>query len=240
VLMIICVAYTVGCSPAAPAAPSGPNVAPTRSPSGATARPTSVATASPVPSPMTLGLGEQTLIPGTYSRGSHGYRFTFTVPTAGWIADGDATTWVILQDSAAGATAALFYFGRITEIPKDACQDVRTYPGPTVDDFATQLASVIGFETSAPTDITVDGYRGKRVVIKVPEDVNVEACADGVYHGVAGRTAYGPGDIEDVRVLDLDGDRHVFLTSYQAGVPPELRTELDQIAESLLIDPAGG
>ena len=220
---------------------TGPGAIPTPSPTLAATTPQSATvppTASPPPSPTDLRFGEAELGPGTYSTVVQGYRYSFTVPEPGWASNTDAGGVWVHKDSPPGATAALFIFGDLAEAPTDACLGLTTVAGPTVRDFAVALAATAGFETSGPTDVTVDGYQGMRVLMSVPADADFSECANGDYHGVAGRYAFGPGDVDDVRVMDLDGSRHVFLTSDQAAVTAELRAELKQIVDSLQIEPA--
>jgi hypothetical protein len=198
---------------------------------------------SPPPSPVALPFREMSLEPGTYSALFEGYRYTFSVPTADWVSNVEpGGAWTVLSEvEQEPHLIGLFGFGIETDLATDACQwqTTASVPGPTVDDFATALAAMNGFDTSGPTDVTVDGYQGKRVVMTVPEDVNLDACDDGEYHGVGGRYTHNPGTVDDVRVLDLDGTRHVFITTYATGTTAETLAQLDQIVASLQIDPVG-
>src|SRR4029077_9869634 len=47
-------------------------------------------------------------------------------------------------------------------------------PGPSVDDLVTALVGLPGLDVSTPTDITIDGYRGKQLTITAPSDIS--AC----------------------------------------------------------------
>ena len=40
-----------------------------------------------------------------------------------------------------------------------------------------------------------------------------------------------------MRILDFDGSRHVLFTTYLPGASAELRAELDQMVESMEIEP---
>jgi hypothetical protein len=48
-------------------------------------------------------------------------------------------------------------------------------------------------------------------------------------HGV------GPGEVNEVRILDVDGVRLVISVAYQAGLSPRDRSEVDAVLESLPI-----
>ncbi len=45
-------------------------------------------------------------------------------------------------------------------------------PGPTVDDLASALAALDGFESSPPADVAIRGYQGKRLRLTVPDDLD--------------------------------------------------------------------
>jgi hypothetical protein len=55
-----------------------------------------------------------------------------------------------------------------------------------------------------------------------------------------GRWYTDAGRTDDIRILDIDGDRHYFYTTYLPWTPAESRAELEQIVESLRIAPVGG
>jgi hypothetical protein len=42
---------------------------------------------------------------------------------------------------------------------------------------------------------------------------------------------------DDIRILDIDGARHYFYTTYLPGTPAGSRAELEQMVESLVIEP---
>ena len=45
--------------------------------------------------------------------------------------------------------------------------------GPTVDDLVQALVSHPDWETSAPTDITLDGYQGQLIQLTIPADAEI-------------------------------------------------------------------
>jgi hypothetical protein len=212
--------------------PAGLGGSPTPTP---TAAPTSTPSASPPPSPTALQSGETELEPGMYSTLLLPYRYSFTVTEPGWVFWREPGMWGLLKEPSPDATVVLFNAGPIAEAPTDACSGLSADPGPTVDDFAAALAATVGFETTQPTDVTVGAYQGKRVVMTVPEDVDFSGCTNGEYRSLPLRD-YRPGDTDDVRILDLDGTRHVLSLSTMGSVPSELVAEMEQIFESVQID----
>ena len=66
------------------------------------------------------------------------------------------------------------------ELYRRACDSSGTEfdPGPSVDDLANALASLEDFEATAPADVTVSGYEGKRVALTVPMDADVDPATE--------------------------------------------------------------
>ena len=70
----------------------------------------------------------------------------------------------------------------VVNLVTDGCRDhLAADPpvGPTVDDLATALSGLAPFEvTSPPSDVTLEGYRGKHMELTVP-DIDFERCVGG-------------------------------------------------------------
>ena len=75
---------------------------------------------------------------------------------------------------------AVVLFDIVANIYTDSCPSVLVDPpvGPTVDDLASAWANLPGFNATAASDITVDGFHGKQVEFTVP-DYNEEDCPYG-------------------------------------------------------------
>ena len=89
---------------------------------------------------------------------------------AGGISQGDDDTEI-----------AIFWPGaRLPKLYRRACDSSGTEfdPGPSVDDLANALASLEDFEVTAPADVTVSGYEGKRVALTVPMDADVDPASE--------------------------------------------------------------
>jgi hypothetical protein len=222
-------------------APSTTAAAASPSPAPRTASPSPL-TASPSLSAATLPAGGA-LEPGTYTTLFHGYRWTVTVSGQGW-GSGDEPDQTIFIGKGSETDpqyfAGLISYGDVDDLVSDACQwqGADVYPGPTVDDFASALAAIKGFETTAPVAVDVSGYHGKMVRLTVPSDVNFATCDAGEYHSFSERSDYDPGQVEEVRLIDLDGVRYLFFTVVQVGTPADVLSELEQMVNSLEIEPA--
>jgi hypothetical protein len=116
--------------------------------------------------------------------------------------------------------------------------------GPSVDDLATALvdqsayANVVG-----PTDVVVDGYHGKRVELAVPDSAEITDClgeADFVSwfdRAAHVRCHQGPGQVDHVLILDVDGHRLVIDAMFFPASPQEHRDALETMIESIRIEP---
>jgi hypothetical protein len=160
-------------------------------------------------------------------------KVTLTVPD-GWVSFG-LGVWI--DDNAPPAGAALG-FNRGAWLFSDPCRKDEGNPdipvGPSVDDFVNALVSHPLLDTTAPVDVTVDGYPGKALDLQVPEDILVctvyRPWEPGIY-------AQGSGHLWHLRVIDVDGDRVVIQSMEYAGTDAQRRTELDAMVDSIQIEP---
>jgi hypothetical protein len=144
----------------------------------------------------------------------------------------------------------------VTNVVRHGCRDhswADPPVGPSVDDLATALTGLDPFRvTSAPTDVTMHGYRGKHLELTVP-DLPVKADADGVTftgcedgalkswfsaadpEGFFGHT--GPGYTEEFWILDVEGTRLVIVAHGSPKAPAEDTAEQRAILDSIQIKP---
>ena len=215
-----------------------------------TTRPPTAAASTPTPTPnATPRLGEADIVPGTYDAELDGYRYTLTVPDtdfgpdfAGWRAHNRLDYLAITWDGSGEIPnyAAMVIYGDIRTLFTEPCQWAGSAitPGPTVDDLATALAALDGFESTQPTDVTVAGYHGKRLQMISPGDVNTDLCHAFEYRAFEGIFIADAGVTADVRILDLDGNRVVLATHVAVGTPAEAVADLNRMLDSLQIQPA--
>jgi hypothetical protein len=167
-----------------------------------------------------------------------------TIPAPGWIGDGG-----ILTKGEGADFAGIISFASPLYVYGDPCQWESTTPdspSTTVEELVAALSAQASRDASDPVDITLDGYAGKSMALHVPEDV---AFADGDgdftdcdqgYFGSWGaegnsepeRYHQGPGQIDELWILDVDGDLVVIDAAHYPGTPAEVVDEKRAIVES--------
>ena len=112
-------------------------------------------------------------------------------------------------------------------------------PATTVDELVAALGNQASRDASAPVDITVGGYAGKSITLHVPDDAVFSRCDQGYFGswGVASeptpaRYHQGPGQIDELWILDVNGVLTVIDTAYYAGTPVEHVEEMRSIVGS--------
>jgi len=106
--------------------------------------------------------------------------------------------------------------------------------GPSVDDFANGIADHPLLEATDPIDVSLAGYSGKYVDLKVPADIS--RC--GVYRPWdPGIFAQGPRHQWHLWILDVDGLRFVVQSTDYPGTSTKHRSELAAIVASMTIKP---
>jgi hypothetical protein len=117
-------------------------------------------------------------------------------------------------------------------------------PATTVDELVAALSAQSSREASAPVDITIDGHAGKSMTLHVPDDANFAACDSGEFAswGTAAedpaRWAQGPGQIDRLWILNVDGDLVVIDAGHYAGTPQDVLDGLDVMINSVTFAPA--
>ena len=203
-------------------------------PGGGPGGPAATPTPAPTPSPASFdrhGLGE--LEPGTYVlEGVQPLRVTFTVPSGWEKLISPSTVW------ATPASNARLGFMNIDNLFIDPCQPALGLMdppvGPTVDDLVAALRRVAGIEASAPADITVDGYSGKRLDLSVAGTVDPCPGVETVLlRGTVDAPAPALGDDYRMWIIDVDGRRLVMVQVARTAATAADRTELQAIVDSV-------
>ena len=190
------------------------------------------------------------MTPGRYFTDVGGYRYTFTVQGDGWQDGTDGVDNLLTKGDVTGTSnfVALWLWGQSDSsqvVWTQPCQWAGTgvTPGPTVNDLATAIAGLQGFETTQPTNVTVAGYSGEELQLTVPAGTSLvggqaQGCAQGEYRSWDGRYYQTAGQKDDVRILDLGGARTLIMTSQFPGTDAQYLTEQSQMFDSLEIAPA--
>lgn len=226
-----------------PATPS-PSISASPSASGS-------ASASPMPSD---AVREGSLEPGSYTHyGIDGLpvNVRFTVP-AGW-------SWVsqyslIATGDPADEIAIALWSGTEMQVYSDPCQWEGAEPdpptGPTARELVDALAAQPTRNASAPTERKAAGpdgpdqWPGWVVELTVPEDVAFDGCSRGEFRSWGpdefARYHQGPGQSDTVWAIDIDSDmRMVIDATYLPGAPPQTRTEIEGILDSIVVSRTG-
>lgn len=147
----------------------------------------------------------------------------------------------------------------ITNVVRDGCRD-HTWAdppvGPSVQDLAAALADLAPFEvTSAPEEVSAYGHRGMHLALTVPElpvegagdDLSFTGCSDGQLKswvaaidtepGDAFYGYTGPGYVEEIWILDVEGTRLMIAAERSAASPAEDVDEMRTILDSIRIEP---
>lgn len=247
VITALVIGIVSGCAGASPGPTSMPSAAATAS-SAATAMPSPIPSPAPTPkspnpSPTAMQASRalptaDKVEPGRYFLEFDGYRFTFTVAKSGWSGSVD---WGGVFQGPDSELAVFWPGGSMPHLYRRACESSGTEfdPGPSVDDLANALASLQDFEATAPADVTVSSYTGKRVALTVPIDVDVRGttCDQEKYSLNSGRWYQASGQTDDMNVLDLDGVRQLVTVSHTPGTPSDIAAQLEAMLASLEIAP---
>jgi len=135
----------------------------------------------------------------------------------------------------------------------DPCHWSTTIPetlATTPDEIAAAFASQTVSAPTAPADVTVGGYTGKTVTLQVPMSYEVPGatreeefgeCDEDqyVYYGTEAadgtsieRNAQGPGQIDELMILDVNGSIVILDVATSPATPADLLEELRTLAKS--------
>jgi hypothetical protein len=197
--------------------------------------------ASPQESPTSGGVRELTC----HLIGGSGPQFVAEVP-AGWVSFEDECGFVIPTSDPGVFTAGLSGW-IVGQVPTHPCQNHTTLKpsGETVDELVQALVTQELRNATAPVDVTLAGYPGKYLEWSVPTDIvvlddefHVEGCDDGNFlswRGRTGGTRYQQvgGQIDQLWVLDVEGQRVVIDATYAPDASQTVRDELAAIVQTL-------
>jgi hypothetical protein len=213
--------------------------------------PASAAPTEEVPSaePTTAADGSLPEGPFVYEAGGDLPSITVDIPASGWSFDPQFQVLGKGEDVENLPEAAILLWswpaGTGFNVYGDPCHWASTTPdtpATAVDDFAAALAAQPSRDSSDPVDVTIGGYPGKSLTLHVPEDIDFSTsseCDEDNFasYGIAGGTGpsryhQGPGQIDQLWILDVDGATVVLDAMYRRDSRPELLDEMRRIAES--------
>lgn len=93
-----------------------------------------------------------------------------------------------------------------------------------------------------PIDVTSGGYAGKSITLHVPEDADFATCDGGSFasFGVGddepARYHQGPGQIDELWILDVGDSMLVIDAMYRPNTPTALLEEIRSIVASVTLE----
>ena len=212
-------------------------------------------TSTPPPSiPMEDG---PRLEPGTYSVSSEGRTgsdpllwsivdYTITIPE-GW--KGHTGHYLSKYEGFDEARGLVIYPVLVDEVYADPCEGERgpiEAAGPKVNDLVDALLEQPGTATTEPVQTTIGGLPATRIDLEVPKGADLRSCflADfgrpglQVWFSKPTQTYFVlmPGYTASIYVVDVDGERQVFLTQHGPAASNEDLRELQSMLDSIHID----
>jgi hypothetical protein len=169
-----------------------------------------------------------------------------TIPAPGWSDDGG----ILVATSHSATDGAYVIAGWMGDplIPADPCGWESTMPdtpATTLDEIVAALGGQATRNASAPLDVTVDGHAGKSITMEMPADMPYSAgnnpdCDQNKFCTLSfedGTTCYmwhqEAGQIEQLWIVDLDGE-FIFVTgAYWSETPPDRIEEVQAILGSM-------
>jgi len=130
-------------------------------------------------------------------------------------------------------------FWTVQSVVRDPCEGVTAAdPGPTVRDLANAVRAQPGLKTTAPQQVTVDGYSGLYLEVTLPKKTSrLLGCNSSQY--ALWRTDNGDyfapdiaGTINRFWILDINGQRVVMNASTTPGEDADATAEVLRIAAS--------
>lgn len=195
------------------------------------------------PTQRVIPAGTAAIEPGTYRVPRSAWSvtdFTITFPE-GWTVQYGHT--YLKHSDAPGEVG--FYAVVVDAIYADACggDGERIKIGPSVDDFVAALLQQDGPITSDPVNTTLGGYPATRIDMTVPKEFDLKACRLGeiglqVWYSPPADKYFVllPDGNASVYVLDVKGQRQVFLTQYRSPASDNDVRELQTILDSIEIE----
>lgn len=196
------------------------------------------ATAATSPLPAAQGTD---LAPGLYALGP-GYPVGITLDlSTGWTSCGEGPVERSICRFPTGdpPPAVGLGFLVVANVVADPCDEtVLLDPpvGPSVDDLVTAISNLEGFDATAAEDVTVDGYEGKRFTVTATYDTETGDC--GATWATADRVnGVGSGEINDIYVIDVDGERVMISIAYSSDVAPAEIGAAEEVISLIRLEP---
>ena len=159
---------------------------------------------------------------------------------AGYTNFGFFAIWPVDSADESAPFRGLHYW-TVYAVHENPCRTLKgaTEIGGSVDDLADALAAQKLTTATAPEPVSVDGHDGVYLELTMPTGIDFEQCEEDYFilwegkPGDAQHTADGPGLVERLWILDVDGHRVVLATLAADGVSAADVDEMTAIVESV-------
>jgi len=151
-------------------------------------------------------------------------------------------------------------FWNVVDVYANSCHWLgpMIHPGSTVDELTAVLAVRPLRNATAPVAVSIGGYHGKYLEWSVPADIKFSDCDQGPGDthtwfeswtgvmlwnapfnpsGTTDRYQQGPGQVDRLWILDVEGRRLVIDATYMPGSTDEDRAVLQQVVDSIAFKP---
>lgn len=151
-------------------------------------------------------------------------------------------------------------FWNVTDVYANSCHWLgpMIHPGQTVDGLAAVIAGRPLRNATAPVAVSLGGYAGKYLEWSVPVEVHFSDCDQGPgdtqswfeswtgrmlwnapdnLSGTTDRYQQGPGQVDRLWILDVEGRRLVIDATYMPGSSTQDRALLQQVVDSIAFKP---
>jgi hypothetical protein len=218
-----------------------------------TPRSSLVTTAAATPTPV-LASDTTALAPGRRAAhviGTGTYPGYTVVVSTGWFDYHGGKFIIRYPDTGKPVPVLGFSIWDVGEVFRDPChwQGQGFVPGPGVENLVAALVAQKLRNATTPTDVTLAGYTGKYLEWSVPTDMKSSSWTsfDGcdvdsngyrdfqswLGNGTGDRYEEVPGQVDQLWVLDVNGQRLVVDATYSPDTTPADRAALEQLVGSL-------
>lgn len=199
-------------------------------------------TDSPEPSMAALS-GQAQLTAGRYSiKAGIPMRVSAAIPD-GWSA---VTDWGVRGPNgyeAPGGSGVRFYtVGNLLNNPGSYADGLQDPPvGPTVDDLVEAIGAQTEWTATEATDVTIGGFPAQHVRITIPDGAQFDGRDGGAFYlfqdeGSGQIWGVAEGQMFDVYVVDVDGERLVLDAFHYPGTSEADLAALEAVVDSIQID----
>ena len=144
--------------------------------------------------------------------------------------------WVIFDEDPEGGGKVGYW--TVSEVVRDPCS-ASPHPmdaGSTVEELAAAFQRQRLTRVTAPVPVTVDGYKGLFLELRVPQGIDFAVCAAyNVWESdpAGARHMESPGQFDRLWMLDVEGDVVVLTVSADLDVPKSAIDQLTDMVESV-------